>query len=155
MGVCSLCIYVSACVCVPLCHCMLLCIVTLVGCHAGGSIIYNQQTCPMCESSTATPSPGCLLGQVILAQSITTAFANVVAHNKWWCFRMVREVFDGFRLFNVGLVASERFSPWRQQTRSGFPVRFSVCPTVKPDCIGQRQKASNHRKNHFRFAAAR
>ena len=39
--------------------------------------------------------------------------------------------FDDFRLFEVGLVDSERFPPWRQWTGRGFSERSLMCQTTK------------------------
>jgi len=75
-------------------------------------------------------------------------FANVVNHNKCWCFRAVPGPsvwdFDELRLFHVVLVDFKRFPPWRQQTGSGF--RVPGVPNGE-NRLGQSYTLSNHRKS--------
>jgi len=55
-------------------------------------------------------------------------------------FRSVGFVFDEFRLVDVQLVDSERFSPWRQQTGCGR--------TDWPESTGQTSDRRNSRSKH-------
>jgi len=53
--------------------------------------------------------------------------------------------FNEFLLFEVGLVTSKRFSPWRYQTRSGFLVRSRV---QRPEPTGPASDSKQPPKNH-------
>ena len=70
----------------------------------------------------------------------------MIAHGRSCCFGAVSGVCDAvfyeFRLYDVWLSDSKYFPRWRQQTGSGLPSRFLVCPRAKINRATLRQGPS-------------